>query len=1486
MDNKRRHYLNEMTGRLMKKFFMVCLILVSLPTEHIYTQSKSIPHEKNFYLPNSCGITVNAGPDITICSGKGKNLNGSVSGSTQYEWEPADGLSNPNILNPIATPASTTTYTLTARAISANRITNGGFETGSIAPATSQYTQYTDVNAFVMSSGGYMVMSVPQIAAQFGCNPPIGAFTMAITPVGSGTNIWCQTISVFPNTEYKFDYKVFGIPYLFSAPPSIGLKVNGNLIGTVDAISGLCVEANGSFTWNSAAAVSATICFANYGGTGVLSMCAIDDIVVRECCVEKDEVTVTVYELMADVLPPDEINCLNRPITIDASNSTQGPGITYMWSTRNGKIVSGDKSLTPQVDSPGVYTLKITGPFGCEAEIDVVVTGSVTPPKINTKNTNIDCINSTASIEASSQSSSPQFEWNGPNGYFSTRAINLNIKEPGEYIVKVTDAYGCENTAKVEVKDLRTYIEAEITGDSLSCSKDSAQLTASSIATKPKYKWTGPAGFKIDSNAKAIVYDTGWYYLLTTDSSGCKELDSFYVKNVAGKISLTVKADTITCANPEVQIKTTLDSTATVIWTGPNSFKSTQKEPRISTEGWYYIEVTTKDSCRKKDSIYIFRSADVPDIFSSQDDTLNCDRPTVIISGGSNSPGSKIEWNTPSGIVMDQTQLSIQDSGIYTLIITGQNGCKISKQISIFKDADPPVISIKNDTLNCLRDSIPLISNSSNYRTILWEGPGGFSSTVDFPVVRIPGQYKITLTGKNGCTATDSINIIEDKNKPSLVLNSDTLNCINLSVSPVVTVSAGMLNYAWSGPNGFNSTTKNINITVGGVYTLNVVGENGCSEQKSIQIVQDTVKPSALLSSDTISCKVSGMIRSFGLKNYLSLLWTGPNGFSSTDSVDLVNEPGFYTLMLTGNNGCVFTDSVFVFQKDQLPNISVKDDTLSCLKDKLPLSGGSSTQGVRYEWTGPNGFNSTLQNPEVQDSGIYTLKVIDPSGCEVSANVRILKFTTLPMIQLQLSGDSLTCRDSLIHVKINSSAQGLIQWSGPGSFNSNSDSLDLNEPGSYIVRFTDRFGCTASDSLYIKDRRLFPNFNLTDDTLTCRLTSLILNLNTPDLNLNYNWSGPGNFSSNQKNPMISVAGMYTVVVSNPFNCSLSKSLIIIADTTKPDLSLSADTITCLRNVAPVKASSSLQGFTMRWTGPNGFNYTLPQFNTMTPGTYTCTITNPRNGCSTTESINIVEDTARISSAIIAEINSSCNQNNGKLNVIQINGGKPPYLFSIDNGNQFTSDLSSLNLAAGAYTVLIVDANGCRFTSTHTIVEDGNVQISINPQVTINENEDFQLSVNILSDPTKISNYLWEPSDQLSCSNCPNPIFNGDKDVLLTLTVTDENGCTARATIQILIQKETTIYFPNVFSPNGDNINDYFYPIGPTNSSTKISLSIFDRWGNLQFTNPASGVNQNKEGWNGLNRTGQKCNPGVYLFIAEWTENGTTKQISGDLTLVH
>jgi gliding motility-associated-like protein len=1452
---------------------------------------KALTSNYNFQA-NGCGITVNAGPDITICAGIGKALNGNVTNSTDYIWDPPDGLSNPKILKPVATPSMTTTYTLTAKAMSGNLINNGDFETGGMAPATTDYTLYSNINNFVTSTGGYMVLSIPQIAMQFGCNPNTGNFTLAITPTGSSSNIWCRTIAVNPNTDYKIDYKVFGIPYIFGSPPTIGMRVNGTLIGSIDAPSGLCTEADAAFIWNSGAATSATFCLANYGGTGMFSICMIDDIKIRECCVEKDQVTVTVYELKAEALPPIDINCLNRPITIDGSPSTQGPGITYNWSTKNGHIVSGDKTLMPVVDTPGTYTLKIIGLYGCEATTDVIVNGSVTKPDVTPKSTDIDCLNPTGSIDASSKSSSPQFEWNGPNGFYSTKAKNLNLKEPGEYIVKVTDTYGCESTAKIEVKDNRTDLEAEITGDSITCAKDSAILKANSIARKPIYKWSGPFAFKKDSSDIAIVRDTGWYYINTTDSSGCKELDSFYVKDLQNAIPISIQADTIKCSTPDVVLKLTSDTTATIQWKGPNGFVSNQYQPKVSEGGWYYVDVKTKDGCKGSDSVFVEKELGVPDIFISTNDTITCDKKSIQVSGGSNSTGATIEWLTPTGIIKNQSMFQAVDSGMYVLTVTGLNGCKISKSIQLFKDVTSPNLFGYKDTLDCLKDTLNLQSGISNARAYLWTGPNNYSSNSSAPQVFNKGAYTLTVTASNGCTSSTVFEIEENKTHPNLQIKADTISCLQSSITPNVITDSTIVSFHWTGPNGFNSLMKSPTITKGGNYFLTVTGINGCDSTQFINITEDLQKPSATLEADTIQCKTTANIRAINISPGVNIQWRGPKGFTSNLPSSTISDSGYYVLTLTGTNGCIFQDSIFVFQKDQLPDIFAFDDTITCIKKSIQLNGGSNTQGVSIDWKGPNGFNSNLAHPIVTDSGIYTLKVTNSDGCESIRNIRIYKNDEPLSIKLEnLEGPFIDCRGGngqTLEVFFTGNIISFVfyregQKKGPPTLN---NSISVGTAGKWFVEALNENGCLSIDSVLVEDLRKFPQIHVRDDSINCLRNTISLPLDSADTGLIFNWTGPNNFISNLKNPIIQFGGNFIVTAIDTTNlCQITKSVFIKSDTTKPDLSLSADTLSCKRPSAPVKAGSSLQGFTMKWTGPNGFSYTLPQFATNIPGRYFCTITNPRSGCSTTSFVDVIEDTSRIKDVVSQLKNASCNKNNGKIFITQVDGGKKPYRFSIDNGITFVSDLSTLDLAPGNYSVLVEDQNGCSFTLNVKIDEEKSVNINLPNLIQLKSGEKNQLHLDILADTASIVSINWSPSDQLSCNDCPDPILTANHDDRIYVSVVDINGCVDTASILLQIQKESNYFFPNTFSPNGDNINDFFYPVG-INGSAKVSyLNIYDRWGNLVYQRKDFQPGVEREGWDGKSKDGQKVNPGVYIYVAEIIDQGIMLKYSGDVTLI-
>ena len=120
---------------------------------------------------------------------------------------------------------------------------------------------------------------------------------------------------------------------------------------------------------------------------------------------------------------------------------------------------------------------------------------------------------------------------------------------------------------------------------------------------------------------------------------------------------------------------------------------------------------------------------------------------------------------------------------------------------------------------------------------------------------------------------------------------------------------------------------------------------------------------------------------------------------------------------------------------------------------------------------------------------------------------------------------------------------------------------------------------------------------------------------------------------------------------------------------------------------------------------------------------------------------------------------------------------------------------------------------------------------------------------------------------------------------MTLTIVDKNGCEADASILIRVL-ETQIFVPNVFSPNGDGVNDYFTVYGNSDQIEIIeSMDIFDRWGNLVFESTNMTINVDQEGWDGT-FGGSDVNPGVFAFISNIRlVNGEAVQLIGSITLI-
>ncbi|MEO0874486.1 MAG: gliding motility-associated C-terminal domain-containing protein, partial [Bacteroidota bacterium] len=210
------------------------------------------------------------------------------------------------------------------------------------------------------------------------------------------------------------------------------------------------------------------------------------------------------------------------------------------------------------------------------------------------------------------------------------------------------------------------------------------------------------------------------------------------------------------------------------------------------------------------------------------------------------------------------------------------------------------------------------------------------------------------------------------------------------------------------------------------------------------------------------------------------------------------------------------------------------------------------------------------------------------------------------------------------------------------------------------------------------------------------------------------------------------------------------------------------------------------------------------------------------------------------------------------------------------------------LEPGNYDLVVQDVNGCEAGSSAFITQALGVELSLPEQVELDFLQVFTLEPLLLNvNPNELVEIKWSGSNELSCQDCLNPIFTATETTRLLISVTDENGCTAEATMLLLVDQTVPIFIPNAFSPDGlDGANDFFTVYADAAQVLEVrQINIFDRWGGLVFSKNNLPINAPSEGWDGT-QNGTILNSGVYVYWVEVIlQTGESKIMEGDVLLL-
>ncbi len=227
-------------------------------------------------------------------------------------------------------------------------------------------------------------------------------------------------------------------------------------------------------------------------------------------------------------------------------------------------------------------------------------------------------------------------------------------------------------------------------------------------------------------------------------------------------------------------------------------------------------------------------------------------------------------------------------------------------------------------------------------------------------------------------------------------------------------------------------------------------------------------------------------------------------------------------------------------------------------------------------------------------------------------------------------------------------------------------------------------------------------------------------------------------------------------------------------------------------------------------------------------------------------------------------------------------GSPGYNYSLDGVN-FQPSAAFSDLPAGNYSVFVQDIKGC--------IDEIQIDVDQPPPLIVDAGQDQEVlfgctvDLNATYTPAIPISITWSPETEYSCDTCLNttvlPLSSGP----FIIDIIDENGCRSTDQIMITVDDQRPYYAPNVFSPNGDGINDFFNIFVGKGATNIDKLFIFDRWGNLIFSGKDIPLNSLNDGWNGRFKD-RPVNPGVYAWLVtiNYIDNNP-QTFSGDITVV-
>lgn len=479
---------------------------------------------------------------------------------------------------------------------------------------------------------------------------------------------------------------------------------------------------------------------------------------------------------------------------------------SYLWS-------GGQTTATATGLQAGIYAITVTDNNGCTDSASSVTISQPPAIVVTTTATTASCGSSNGSATATATGGAGGFTFTWSNGQTGATATAIAA---GTYSVSATDSSGCFNAATVAVNNSGAPL-VTVAVNNVFCNggnNGSATANATGGVTPYSYNWSNG-----QTTASANGLTAGNYSVTVSDNNNCVTIKSTTITEPTALV-LTTSSTNAACGSSNGSATATVSGGVTPYqysWAGG---QTTANITGLSA-GTYNVTVADANGCLQSSSANI-SNAGAPSITVTSVN-VNCaggnnGNATVTATGGA-TPYSYLWSNgqttaTASGLI----------EGTYSVTVSDAVNCKSIGSATISAANPAPAVDLGADTASCGSISLNAGSGFSSY---LWNN-GSTAQTIS---ASISGVYFVTVTNANGCSNSDSVNVIVNNAMP-VDLGADTLICLETDSSYVINAGSGFSAYLWSD----STTGQTLTVNTGGIYSVTVTDSNGCTDNDSVTV--------------------------------------------------------------------------------------------------------------------------------------------------------------------------------------------------------------------------------------------------------------------------------------------------------------------------------------------------------------------------------------------------------------------------------------------------------------------------------------------------------------------------------------------------------------------------------------------------------------------------------------------------------------------------